>query len=394
MDCASSSLGIYLFLLNPFLFAGFWNFNLAVGIFLLGLGTTIRALQRPSPVRSLFLLVLGGSLYFTHLFVFAAYLLVSLILLLAKGKDRAGKWRRSATVLFYSLVFLLSAVGAVIIWHNMRSFQASGDQIGLPRLLAQWARNSVAEMDVWYRYGEQWILTVLQAAVLVAVLWRISRGEIPRRYAAVLAAFLLFFFFAPDQLGVAMAIKARLWLLAVILAALWLPSRWNTWIGALCALLLCWHLWHILPLQLRWNRQLDPLLEASRKLERDQVQASLMGIYWGRASLKPGIYPFVHIDQLVAAESNGISLSSNQILSSAFPVRYLDSCKSSAWQMAHLFEREVSSPEVIINAVAASPVRYVVIEKAGTLPWPDLIRRWRVIVETADFALVDVRPRT
>lgn len=45
---SNSALGVYLFLLNPFLFAGFWNFNLAVGILFLILAVTIRFLPHPS----------------------------------------------------------------------------------------------------------------------------------------------------------------------------------------------------------------------------------------------------------------------------------------------------------------------------------------------------------
>jgi hypothetical protein len=390
IDSGNSLLGVYALLLNPFLFAGFWNFNLAVGLLFLALALTVRCLRHPSWLHAVLGLILAACLYFTHLLVFAAFLSVFSFLLVAKANQVTESHLRKWRWFFCLMLLLVAALAAIgILWMNFHLLQATRDQIALSRILDQSARMSLSELNTWYRYGEQGVMPVVQIAILAIVLWRTVRGQLAVRYELVLISLLFFALLMPDQIGVAMAIKGRLWFLAVAFSALFLPCRWTPWIGSACLLLLGWHVSHIIPMQRQWNQQIDQLIDSSSTLERNKVQASLIGTYWGRSALRPRVFPLVHADLLVAVESEGRSMSSNQILSGVFPVRYLGKCGDSARKISDLLVLEISSPDAIIQTITDAAVQYVIIEKAGRLPWPEVTRKWRVIAETPEFMVVE-----
>jgi len=55
------------------LFMGFYNFNLGIIIFCFAMGFWIRKYETPKPIHFAGLFLYGGILYFSHIFVFAAY---------------------------------------------------------------------------------------------------------------------------------------------------------------------------------------------------------------------------------------------------------------------------------------------------------------------------------
>lgn len=379
-------LGIYLFVLNRFFFAGFWSFSLALGLLFLSLSATIELLRRPSIWRAVWVCMLGLSLYFTHLFGFAALLMALAILAPAElGKGAAAPIAKSVLCALAILV----ALGSVLVALQMGSFYATSDQFGYRQLIRDLRRISLGDSSAWYRYGEQIVIPALQLAVMAAALWRTARGRLPLHYGVFLAALLLLFAVFPDQLGDAMIIKARLWLLASLFAALCLPSRWMSWTAAVCVLLLSWHLWQVLPRQSEWNRQAAQLLVAAGKLEPGQTQASLMGFYWGRSSKPAAVVPLLHVDLLLAAATDSVSLSSNQLNSPEFSVHYRGLHAAAAGRIADLTIREVSSPDLLRTTVTDAGVRYVVVGKAGSLPWAGLKLSWRAVHETPDFLILD-----
>ncbi|MBI2821941.1 MAG: hypothetical protein HYX74_06930 [Acidobacteria bacterium] len=398
----NSGVGVYLLVLNPYFFAGFWNFNLGIGLLLLAAASVLRLLERPSPRRVAATALLAVVLYFTHLFVFAALLLVWSMLLLAEGRSAARKGAMRPEPAWgserppgrkYLRYYLLSAglvlAGTVAVGWQMRVLEVTSGAAGLAASPGEFQIMVLSDVNVWYRYGEQTLMPWVQLAVLSIACWRGTRRGLPFRYPLMCLLLLGLFVMVPDHLGAAMALKGRFWLLAVLLAALCLPARRVAVVGALSTALVLWHAAETLPRQLQWNRQVNALLRVAPKLERNQSQASLMGVYWGRSEQPRGVLPLLHTDLLLAAESGGWSLSSNQLQSRGFPLRYLDRCAAAADSMTDLLLREVASPELIAARLEAVPVRYVVIWKSGRLPWLDLKRRWRVVGETADFLVLE-----
>jgi hypothetical protein len=172
IDSGNSLLGVYALLLNPFLFAGFWNFNLAVGLLFLALALTVRCLRRLSWLHAVLGLILAACLYFTHLLVFAAFLSVFSFLLVAKANQVTESHLRKWRWFFCLMLLLVAALAAIgILWMNFHLLQATRDQIALSRILDQSARMSLSELNTWYRYGEQGVMPVVQIAILAIVLW-------------------------------------------------------------------------------------------------------------------------------------------------------------------------------------------------------------------------------
>ncbi|MBI4455970.1 MAG: hypothetical protein HY644_08745 [Acidobacteria bacterium] len=390
MDRGNSSLGIYLFLLNPFLFAGFWNFNLALGIFLFALGCAGRLVDSFSLSRGLFLGLLAVVLYFTHFFLFAAFGVALFLFMLTGSREPAKRWRARRRLVFYLVLSVLALGGTGIVWKQVQSLGTSMDVTALRRLPGAFTEISLGDLNVWYRYGEQRVMPVVEIGVLATVIWRMATRRFSLQWVLVFFAFLFLFFLFPDQVGVAMAVKARFWLLLMLFGALCLPSRWTPWIGLLCSLLLSWHASQIVPRQFQWNRQTSRLLEVSHRLESKQTQASLMGIYWGRGEQPRQVFPLLHADLLLAAETAGVSVSSNQLWSGEFAVRYRGRYAVAADRIVDLLMRENSSPDVLVGAVTNSPIRYVVVWKTGKLPWMDLKRQWHLVQETPDFLVLDI----
>ncbi|HEY2932402.1 MAG TPA: hypothetical protein VGK99_11715 [Acidobacteriota bacterium] len=384
----NSGLGAYILILNPFLFAGFWNFNLALGMFLLALAVIAQIRSAPSWYAPAVLVCLGTVLYATHLFVFATFLLALYLAILAGTAELRN---RPVLLVLQILVLIMAPAGAVLfLWRQLAPLGTTVDQITRARLWLHFADFSPLSLNVWYRYGEQYVLLLIEVLLLVCFgyrAWRQRRFD----FLAMVAAFLLCFLVVPDQLGVTMAIKGRLWLVAVTVAALWLPSRWNHAVGALCVILLLWHAWNILPRQIAWNRALAQLEEIAPRLEKAQFQASLMGIYWGRSTILPAVVPLLHADLFLAERSNGLSLSSNQLQSRAFAVQYEGACRESADALNALSLQETRSVPEIVAVVHRAGIRYLVLWKTGTLPWRELMQNedWHVVHQTREFAVVD-----
>jgi len=385
----NSRLGIYFLVLNPFLFAGFWNFNLAIGMFVISLAVICRARSAPSWYFPGGLLCLGILLYFTHLFVFAAFLLALYLALLAAALELWNENRLLFIVLM--AVLLLAPIGGVLfLWRQLLTLGITAEQVGWGRIWMNMAGISPLSLNVWYRYGEQYVMLFIEAGLLVCFGYRAWRQ---RRFDFLLLVVALFlcFLLVPDQLGVTMAIKGRLWLAALLAAALWLPSAWNHAIGALCVILFLWNAFNILPRQMAWNRAVSQLEEVAPRLEKAQLQASLMGIYWGRSGFVPSVVPLLHVDLLLAESSDGVSLSSNQLHSGAFAVEYAGACRESADLLSALALREIVSTSEIADAIRRARVRYLVLWKTGALPWGPLMRteQWRILHETDQFAVLD-----